>query len=232
MIQCGQCGVELSPEFGVMPRRPCPACQSTSRAFSLTAELGDFLVVGGCASLVHKRPGLQSTALADDQGKITLTATGPAPMNEEDALQICGRLVRTLNKKGEDWSTPVNGKQDIDGYSTNPSADELLMQVVRATSSTKLWQELNTVGSATIDYDPTTAAREMMDAICKKSGTYPAEQKQKMALVLDAARTPIHTFQQVLDTFRTKHRKECQNAGFGQVWVVGPQDSLVKRLDR
>jgi hypothetical protein len=232
MIQCGQCGVELAPEFGDMPRRPCPACQSTARAFLLKAESGDVLVVGGRASLVHTSPGLQSTAQADDQGKITLTATGPAPRNEEDGLQICGRLVRTLNKKGNDWSAPVEGKQDIDGYSTDPFGDELLMQVVRASNNTKLWQELNTVGSATIDYDPGSAAREMMDAIRKKSKKYPAEQKRRMVLVLDAARTPSHTFQQVLDVFRTKHREECQNAGFGQVWAVGPQDSLVERLDQ
>ena len=55
--------------------------------------------------------------------------------------------------------------------------------------------------------------------------------KRKLSLVLDAARTPSHTFQQVLDAFRALHREESQKAGFAQVWAVGPQDSLVERLD-
>ena len=35
-----------------------------------------------------------------------------------------------------------------------------------------------------------------------------------MTLALDAARTPSHTFQRVLDLFRAQHLKECQQAGF------------------
>jgi hypothetical protein len=232
MVQCGQCGIERSPEFGDMPCHPCPACQSTSRAFCLMAEPGEFLLVGGCASLVHTRPGLQSTAQADDQGKITLTATGPGPRNEDDAVEMCARLVRSLNESGGDWSAQEGGTQDIDAYSTNPNGDKLLMQVVRASNNSKLWQEVNTVGSATIYYGPSTVASEMMEAIRKKLGKYPTEQKRKMSLVLDASRTPSHTFQQVLDAFRAQHREECQNAGFAQVWVVGPEDSVVEQLDR
>src|SRR5690242_6311203 len=100
MIVCHNCGKELSAEFGEMPRKPCPDCKLTVRDFFLNAEPGDFLVVGGAASLIHTRPGLQSTAHADDQGKITLVATGPAPRNEEGALEMCGRLVRGLNATG------------------------------------------------------------------------------------------------------------------------------------
>ncbi len=231
MVRCGQCGIELSPEFGDMPCHPCPACQSTSRASYLMTKPGEFLLVGCCASLVHTRPGLQSTAQADDQGKITLTANGPGPRNEDDAVEMCARLVRSLNERGGDWSAPEEGTQDIDAYSTNPNGDQLLMQVVRASNNSKLWQEVNTVGSATIDYGPSTAASEMMEAIRKKLGRYPTEQKRKMSLVLDASRTPSHTFQQVLDAFRAQHREECQNAGFEQVWVVGPEDSVVEQLD-
>src|SRR5436305_190989 len=216
MVRCGNCGKDLPPEFGDMPRLPCPACQSTLRKFYMNTEPGSYLVVGDSASLLHTRPGLQSTAQADDQGKITLAAIGPGPRNEEDALEICARLVRTLNRMGGDWSAPVKGKQDIDGYSTNPAGYKLRMQVVRASTNTRLWQEVNDVGSATIDYIASTAAREMIDAILKKSRKYPAEQKRETSLVLDAARTPSHTFQQVLDAFRAQHLEECRKAGFAQ----------------
>jgi hypothetical protein len=198
----------------------------------MRAEPGGYLVFGGSVSLIHTRPGLQSTAQADDQGKITLTAAGPGPRNEDDALEICARLVRTLNKTGADWSVPVDSKQDIDGYSTNSAGNKLQIQVVRASNNNRLWQIVNEAGSATIDYIASSAAREMIDAILKKSGKYPAEQKKELSLVLDAARTPSHTFRQVLDAFRAQHLKKCQKAGFAQVWAVGPQDSLVERLDQ
>ncbi|MEX2141388.1 MAG: hypothetical protein WD894_19130 [Pirellulales bacterium] len=198
----------------------------------MTAEPGAYHIVGGSASLVHTRPGLQSISQADDQGKISLTATGPGPKNEDGALEICARLVRTLNKVGGDWSVPEKGTQDIDRYSTNLAGNQLQMQVVRASNNKKLWQELNKAGSAAIDYVGSTAAREMLEAILKKAKRYPAEQKREMTLVLDAAWTPSHTFQRVLDAFRAQHLEECQEAGFAQVWAVGPQDSLVERLDR
>lgn len=232
MLRCSQCGKELPPEFGDLPRQPCPVCQSTLREFILIVEPASYLVVAGSASLIHKRPGLQSTAEADDQGRITLTATGPSPRNEDGALEICARLVRTLNKMGGHWSNPVEGKQDIDGYSMDPIGNKLQMQVVRASNDKRLWREVNETGLATSVYVASTAARELIDAILKKAGKYPTEQKSEMLLVLDAAMTPSHTFQQVLDAFRAKHLEECQKAGFLQVWVVGPQESLVERLDR
>jgi len=232
MIRCGQCGKELPPEFGDKPHQQFPECQSMSRAFQMTAEPGSLPLAGGDTSLAQTRPGLQSTARADDQGKITLQATGPGPRNEDDALEICARLVRALNKMGEGWSIPVECNQDIDGSSTSPTKGELQMQVVRASHNRNLWRELNTAGSATIEYDPKTAALEMIEAIRKKSKKYPPEQKREMSLVLDTARTPSHTFRQVLDAFRAQHRKDCQEAGFAQVWAVGPQDSLVERLDQ
>jgi hypothetical protein len=197
----------------------------------MKAETGNYLVFGQSVSLIHARPGVQSTAEADDQGKITLTATGPGPRNEDDALDVCARLVRAMNSAGGTWSAPAKGEQDIDGCSTNTADEKLNMQVVRASNNGKLWQEVNREGSATINYDASDVAREMIDAIRKKSGKYAAPQKMALTLVLDAARTPSHTFQRVLDVFRAEHLEECQRAGFAQVWAVGPRDELVVRLD-
>ncbi len=173
MVECGDCGKELPPEFGEMPRKPCLECGSTSRDFTLMAEPAHFQIVGCPASLIHTRPGLQSTADADDEGRITLTATGPAPRNEDDALEVCERLVRALNSMGENWSIPAEGEQDIDGFATNANGNLLEMQVVRACNNGGLWQQVNDSGSATIEYVARTAAREMLAAILKKSGKYP-----------------------------------------------------------
>jgi hypothetical protein len=67
--------------------------------------------------------------------------------------------------------------------------------------------------------------------IRKKSVHYPPAQKKGLTLALDSARTPSHTFQRVLDVFRAEHLEECKQAGFEQVWAVGPRDELVVRLD-
>lgn len=223
--------MELPPEFGELPRLACPECGSTARAFSEAMGSGNYLCAGGSISLVHTRPGLQSTADADDQGKITLTAKGPAPRNEEGALEMCLRLVRALNKAGASWVDPVEGDQDVDAQATDDAGQVLKMQVVRASNNGRLWQQVSEAGSATVSYDATEVAREMIEAIRKKSGKYPAEQKGELTLVLDSARTPSHTFQTVFDTFREKHRDECRRAGFAAVWAIGPHDSLVNRLD-
>jgi hypothetical protein len=83
-----------------------------------------------------------------------------------------------------------------------------------------------------LDLDATTAAGELMSGIRKKAAKYPAAQKKAMTLVLDSGRTPGLTFQLVFDAFRKLHLEECKNAGFAEVWAVGPHEGLVFRLDQ
>jgi hypothetical protein len=230
MVRCNKCGKVLTAEYEAWPRVPCPECGATVRDFDEDAGFGG-VVAGGRASAVHGRPGLKSKAEADDDGRITLKATGPSPRNEEDALQTCARLVKFLNGVGADWSDPRRGDQDIDCCSTNSAGAKLEMQVVRASTSEQFWQELNKAGSAHVDHVAGTLADELIGAIRKKASKYSPAQKKGIVLVLDATRTPSHTFQQVFDAFRAQHLEECQKAGFAQVWVVGSQDSLVERLD-
>jgi hypothetical protein len=182
-------------------------------------------------SWTQDRPGIQSVARLTDKADITLTATGPSPRNEEDALEICGRFVRVLNSAGDDWSAPAEGEHDIDAYSVNATGEKLEMQVVRASNNGNLWQELNEAGSAKVNFDASKAAGELMDAIRKKSAKYSSVQKKVMTLVLDAGRTPSHTFRNVFDAFRNEYLEESQKAGFRDVWAVGPNDSIVVRLD-
>src|SRR5438445_2084764 len=86
MDRCASCGKELAPEFCQMPRNPCPECGSTARVFARQAQ--DGLCVNDATSWKQRRPGVQSAAKLTDQGQITLTASGPSPRNEEDALEI------------------------------------------------------------------------------------------------------------------------------------------------
>jgi hypothetical protein len=96
----------------------------------------------------------------------------------------------------------------------------------------KFWRKLSDQGSAIVDYSAESVANELMRTILKKAGKYPIAQRKHLTLVLDAARTPSHTFQRVMDVFHQLHLKDCQEIGFAQIWVVGPQDSIVQRLDQ
>jgi hypothetical protein len=231
VIHCGQCGLDLPLEFADIPRLPCPSCGATSRQYRVTANPGRFLVVGADVAMTHRRPGILSTAEETDTGSITLHATGPSPTNEAGSWETCERFVRALNGRGASWSRPTRGEKDVDCHSETCDGAKLLMQVIRASSDEQFWKEMNTAGSVTVHSSATGMADEMIAGVSKKSAKYPSDQRRNMILLLDAARTPSHTFQRVLDVFRTQHGDTCRAAGFAEVWVVGPSDILVERLD-
>jgi len=209
---CTGCGSDLPEEYCTQPRVACPHCGATGRTFSMTAQ--DGVAVGGASSWVQTRPGIQSTAQLTDCGKLTLDATAPAPRNEEDALAICHRLVQVVNSSGGRWSAPVAGHQDIDAESMNTDEDRLQMQVVRATEDTSFWRELNVSGTASREYNATSAAAQLLAIVRKKASKYASAQKKVLTLVLDAARSPNLTLSEVVTAFRAAHLAECQEAGF------------------
>ena len=232
MVQCNKCSEVLQEEPAGMPREPCLRCGGMGRDYVLHAAPGEFVCVGGSASLVHGRPGKNSLGERDDAGKITLKATGPTPTNEEDAGEICARFVRVLNASGGTWAEPIPGDRDVDWYSTDlTGTGEKLQFQVRRVNSAKLWRTVGQKGFAEVALDDSKAAREIMAAIGEKSVKYPPEQKKSLTLLLDVGRTPSHTFSVVLQSFGRLHLGECKSAGFASVWAVGPSDALVFRLD-
>jgi len=146
---------------------------------------------------------------------------------------MIARLVRILNAQGGDWSDPIKGADDVDGYSTHrqDAAQMLQMQVVRASNDEHMWARLSRDGVVKLEFDADRAADELMAAVVKKSKRYPAAQKSSLILLLDAGRTPGHTFHRVFNSFSSLHLEACRACGFGQVWAVGALDQLVFRLD-
>jgi hypothetical protein len=230
MVQCMRCERELPVEFGNTPRNACTDCGWMLRCIPLA--ISQRLELSDSVSRAHSRPGIFSVAEADDLGRITLTADGPAPQNEDDVNEVCERLVRVLNSMGGTWSAPVEGESDVDMHSMNDDGDRLAMQVVRAKCDGLFWKAVNSAGSATAEYGANSPADEIIQAIRKKSRKYPGAQRQDLTLVVDASRTPSHTFQQVLDAFQAQHFEECKSHGFKAVWVVGPREELVVQLDQ
>src|SRR5258708_4491247 len=117
MDRCAECGTEIQPEAAGMPRLPCPNCGKFGRNFSRYTS--DNPGTAESVSWGQTRPGFQSVGQLTDKGRITLTATGPSPKNEDDAFDICSRFVRMRNANGDTWGEPKNGEQDVDWVSVD-----------------------------------------------------------------------------------------------------------------
>jgi hypothetical protein len=235
MNKCGDCGREVAYEPPGTPRQPCPNCESTFRNFSSNPS-ENVEAPTDSVSWKQKRTSGESIAVLDDRNVIRFEAKGRSPKNEEDAIGICARLVRELNSHGATWNKPIESiaddVDDVDGYSTDSEHpnNKLAMQVVRAANQ-EIWRKLAREGHVESDSDAEKLADELRAAINKKSTKYPSTQKKALALVIDAGRTPGHTFRQVVDSFKKRHLGACISCGFAQVWVVGAVDELVVRLD-
>lgn len=231
MNLCAGCDKEVSEEFCGDPRLPCPFCGASGRSFSCGVH--ESVAATDSYSASQTRPAPNGSATLDDTNRIQLNLTGRPPRNEEGSLDVSARLVRSLNVGGATWRAPVIGTEDVDAISTDSTilTKNLHMQVVRATTDEALWRTLGREGVAEKNQDATAVAQELISAVRKKAEKYPAAQRSNLTLVLDATRTPNHTFQQVHDVFARTHRAECSSFGFSSVWVVGAVDELVTRLD-
>jgi hypothetical protein len=49
--------------------------------------------------------------------------------------------------------------------------------------------------------------------------------------VLDATETPDLAFTQIVNSFRAYHGMWAKELGFKSIWIVGPVEDLVHRLD-
>lgn len=239
MTRCGKCDKELASEPPGVERAACPFCGCTRRAFSrsVSEDVGD---VTETLSWVQGRGGAGSHADLDDKNDIRMTVVGPSPRNEEGALEACSRLVRKLNRDGADWTEPVaastQDEVDATSHDRRDPARKMAMQVVRVTpkdslSNTPMWQRVSRDGAADVGLTAADAARDLMDAIEKKSKKYPAAQKAELTLVIDVSSTVSHTFRPVFDAFAAQHLDACRSAGFAAVWAIGSTDELVARLD-
>lgn len=231
MDKCGQCGREIPDEYCKVPRIPCPHCGGMSRNFfrSTTATVK----MSSSLSWSMTRPGPYGKATIDDQGKVDLDIAGQPPRNEDDALDITKRLVSKLNADGAAWGEVASGDADIDACAIGEEeGTNLNMQVVRASTDQEMWRALAYRGTVQKESSTADVAVELHRAIEKKANKYPASQRSRLTLVLDAGRTPSHTLNQVHEIFAREYGDRCKYYGFAGVWVVGSSEAQVTRLDR
>jgi hypothetical protein len=233
-IHCADCD-EPIPAAGNVPseRQACPACGSQRRRYDVNVHesvgLSEFI------STTHGRSGERgSHASLDDAGTIQSDLSGRSPRNEEDSQATCDRLVRVLNAQGARWTVPTPGTADADceSHDAEDRKRKLAIQVVRASNDSEMWRTLNETGVVEVHRPSDRLADELLAVIRHKHDTYRVpSQLAVLVLAIDANRLPGHTFDTVLASFRIRHRATCIGFGFREVWLVGPRDNLVFRLD-
>ena len=246
MAKCRECGFEIQ-EPNSTHRTPCPECGATARVFEEGIEEG--VRVSCHVKLEALREGRTvgfresqrdgRAASGDDSGNgcISMTLTGTSPQGEEDTLDACRGLVRALNCMGETWNEPMEGTAGVDCVATNATistSSPLQIQVVRAIIDTRIWQALAATGTLTKSaMGVDEAANLLANALLKKLDPkrVPPKQRTTITLVLDATRLPALAFDSVVKRFRELHGDRLRTAGFRGIWIVGPTESLTKRLD-
>lgn len=231
MCICVGCDALLAEEYCGGPRLPCPHCGKVGRRIEEVVTAGRGF--GDGFSVAQSRGQEDGKATLNDFDQIEFHGSGAPPRNEEGALDAAETLINKLNSEGAIWGVPVEGEADVDAVSENQAdpSRKLLMQVVRASANRDMWQTLHLDGEVNVSLTVEQAASELIAVIEKKSGKYPKEQKEKTILVIDAQRTPTHTFGQVHKAFEGEFLPRCNLAGFQSVWVVGATVDLVTRLD-
>ena len=100
--------------------------------------------------------------------------------------------------------------------------------------SRELWRELNLQGKfENRESREEDLAKLLKEAISKKAKDHkiPQSIRKSLVLALDANRLPIMGFTDVIEKYHVLYEDWTKEQGFKEVWLVGPNDSLVKRLD-
>lgn len=154
--------------------------------------------------------------------------------NEEGNLKVCVILLARLNRQGTLWRNLrcAEGRpSDVDCVAQNESGDVLKMQVRRADSEESLWREIEQGNTVRDQRSVTDTVQNLRDAIKAKSDKLPLQQKKELLLVLDATETPDHALSQTVELFCARHGAWATGLGFKGIWVVGPTEDFVHRLD-
>jgi len=161
-------------------------------------------------------------------GGIRFAARGRAPQGEEDSRPVSRILIQHLRTLGEDWSEPERENlSDVDCRATWGKR-ELRIQVTKADAEPEFWRALRgRVEAKNLYTSADGAADGLRSVIQKKAQT----DTQGTTLVLNATQTPGLAMPSVVDSFRSRHGAWASDLGFERVWIVGPHEGFIHRLD-
>jgi hypothetical protein len=219
-----------------MPRRKTGGKELLGSTASMSAEVVAHLRgTDGSDAAVRISAGdaaINADALAGTE--LVRSVKAKPRHNEEGNPKVCGLLLTKLNRVGDTWknlSFPDKRHSDVDCTAENDDGDILKMQVTRAARSESFWRGIGKGHVMCNLQSEETAIQNLKDAIDRKSRRLPESQKKKLLLVLDATETPDLAFTQAINSFRASLGKWAKSQSFRSIWIVGPVEDLVHRLD-
>jgi hypothetical protein len=139
-------------------------------------------------------------------------------------------LARYLRNKGAELGGVESVQEraaDCKIFTSDPKRP-LLIQVVRAETLGKFWAELSRSRVAIAPERSSDELAELLWQAIKRKG---GRDSKGIMLAVNALRTPAFAFPAVVEAFRRRHGEDAANLGFDQVWICGPTEDLVHRLD-
>jgi hypothetical protein len=164
-----------------------------------------------------------------ESGGLNASYVGDAPSNEQDAGFAARNLVGLLNRRGANWSVPIEpaGPEAGVDFESRDGSSVLRLQVTRVPYDQSYWKALRREKVVSRDVDVQRAAADLALAIRAKSQKLAPDIKTRVTLLLDARFSPEHALVDTLNAFDEAHASELQSCGFAEVWVFG-----VFRTDR
>jgi hypothetical protein len=164
-------------------------------------------------------------------GEIGVSSTTGGPFHNEDlTIRTVLMLARYFKSKGANLGAvePLPpGAADCKILTADPKRP-ILVQVVRAELDASYWTRLSRSRATTApERTPEGAWRTPVagDTGEARSG------QQRHHSRGNALRTPAFAFPAVVEAFRRRYSDDARGLGFEQVWICGPTEDLVHRLD-
>lgn len=172
--------------------------------------------------------------LAKD-GSIDHSIEGSSSQGESDSLVACALLISVLNKLGASWINLVDQnviddfrEEGIDCKAYDGTA-VLNIQVTRV--ETSLFRDLNVYGKVSKRTDVDSIIEEIWKVIVRKAKPIPEIERSQLVLALNAIDSPEFSFPSVISNFHKNYTALTSSLGFKAVWLVGPVEDSVHRLD-
>jgi hypothetical protein len=180
--------------------------------------------------------GRRTEVEVDHDGSFKEKISGSSPQGEKDTLRACRILIRTLNELGGNWEEPVLVNDEVVDCRADCPDDPkkaISIQVVRACIDKAFWGQLNRSNILDERHGVQDLSDRIKLAIEKKADPMkiPVHSRQGMLLALDATLTPGTCFSIIVGDFKERWGSWVAGLGFKAVWLIGPDESLTKRLD-
>jgi hypothetical protein len=164
-----------------------------------------------------------------------LSIEGDSRQGESGTIEVCGILVRRLNKDGFSWESPYDPTADIsrreEGIDCEAKDREKVLKVQVTRVETDIWKDLSKNQKAGKISKIKCTVENIWNVILRKSNRIPPDQRKDLVLALDAIETPIYALENVVEAFGNKYGAKTTSLGYEAVWMVGPTEELTYRLD-